>query len=180
MALKRIQKELQDLQRDPPAQCSAGPVGDDLFHWQATIMGPGDSPYQGGVFFLTIHFPTDYPFKPPKVRAELLYCGMSSRSSVNKAFLSNISNVCVFILQVAFTTKIYHPNINSNGSICLDILRSQWSPALTVSKVLLSICSLLCDPNPDDPLVPDIAHIYKNDKDKYNKLAKEWTQKYAM
>ena len=87
--------------RDPPAQCSAGPVGDDLFHWQATIMGPPESPYQGGVFFLTIHFPTDYPFKPPKV---------------------------------AFTTRIYHPNINSNGSICLDILRSQWSPALTISK----------------------------------------------
>ncbi|KAE8589996.1 hypothetical protein XENTR_v10017895 [Xenopus tropicalis] len=106
-----------------------------------------DSPYQGGVFFLTIHFPTDYPFKPPKV---------------------------------AFTTKIYHPNINSNGSICLDILRSQWSPALTVSKVLLSICSLLCDPNPDDPLVPDIAQIYKSDKEKYNRLAREWTQKYAM
>uniref|UniRef100_A0A7N5ZRP9 UBC core domain-containing protein n=1 Tax=Anabas testudineus TaxID=64144 RepID=A0A7N5ZRP9_ANATE len=137
--IKRVQQELQDLQRDPPAQCSAGP--------KCIICVQGDSPYQGGVFFLTIHFPTDYPFKPPKV---------------------------------AFTTKIYHPNINSNGSICLDILRSQWSPALTVSKVLLSICSLLCDPNPDDPLVPDIAHIYKNDKDKYNKLAKEWTQKYAM
>ncbi|RMB96865.1 hypothetical protein DUI87_26934 [Hirundo rustica rustica] len=133
MALKRIHKELNDLARDPPAQCSAGPVGDDMFHWQATIMGPNDSPYQGGVFFLTIHFPTDYPFKPPKV---------------------------------AFTTRIYHPNINSNGSICLDILRSQWSPALTISKVLLSICSLLCDPNPDDPLVPEIARIYKTDREK--------------
>ncbi|KAI5100737.1 ubiquitin-conjugating enzyme E2 D2 [Silurus meridionalis] len=134
MALKRIHKELHDLGRDPPAQCSAGPVGDDMFHWQATIMGPNDSPYQGGVFFLTIHFPTDYPFKPPKV---------------------------------AFTTRIYHPNINSNGSICLDILRSQWSPALTISKVLLSICSLLCDPNPDDPLVPEIARIYKTDREKH-------------
>ncbi|XP_066041182.1 ubiquitin-conjugating enzyme E2 D3, partial [Chamaea fasciata] len=147
MALKRINKELSDLARDPPAQCSAGPVGDDMFHWQATIMGPNDSPYQGGVFFLTIHFPTDYPFKPPKV---------------------------------AFTTRIYHPNINSNGSICLDILRSQWSPALTISKVLLSICSLLCDPNPDDPLVPEIARIYKTDRDKYNRISREWTQKYAM
>lgn len=147
MALKRIKKELEDLKRDPPAQCSAGPVNDDLFHWQATIMGPPDSPYQGGVFFLTIHFPTDYPFKPPKV---------------------------------AFTTRIYHPNINSNGSICLDILRSQWSPALTISKVLLSICSLLCDPNPDDPLVPEIARSYKTDREKYNELAREWTRKYAM
>jgi len=147
MALKRISKELVDLGKDPPANCSAGPVGDDLFHWQATIIGPPDSPYAGGVYFLNIHFPTDYPFKPPKVQ---------------------------------FTTKIYHPNINSNGSICLDILREQWSPALTISKVLLSICSLLTDPNPDDPLVPDIAHKYKTNRAKYEEEAREWTRRYAM
>ncbi|KAI1757682.1 ubiquitin-conjugating enzyme/RWD-like protein [Xylaria castorea] len=117
------------------------------FHWQATIMGPGDSPYSGGVFFLAIHFPTDYPFKPPKVN---------------------------------FTTRIYHPNINSNGSICLDILRDQWSPALTISKVLLSICSMLTDPNPDDPLVPEIAHVYKTDRSRYEATAREWTRKYAI
>lgn len=46
--------------------------------------------------------------------------------------------------------------------------------------MLLSICSLLCDPNPDDPLVPEIARIYKTDREKYNELAREWTRKYAM
>eukprot|EP01028_Stygiella_incarcerata_P014284 TRINITY_DN930_c0_g1_i2.p1 TRINITY_DN930_c0_g1~~TRINITY_DN930_c0_g1_i2.p1 ORF type:complete len:139 (+),score=26.25 TRINITY_DN930_c0_g1_i2:164-580(+) len=115
MALKRITKELNDLRQDPPANCSAGPDGDDMYKWRATIMGPSDSCFAGGVFFLSIEFPPDYPFKPPKVR---------------------------------FLTKIYHPNIASNGAICLDILREQWSPALTISKVLLSICSLLTDPNP--------------------------------
>ncbi|KAF2297411.1 hypothetical protein GH714_023233 [Hevea brasiliensis] len=132
MASKRINKELKDLQKDPPVSCSAGPAGDDIFHWQATIMGPADSPYAGGIFL------------------------------------------------VSFKTKVYHPNINSNGSICLDILKEQWSPALTVSKVLLSICSLLTDPNPDDPLVPEIAHVYKTDKAKYETTARSWTQKYAM
>ena len=146
MAQKRVQKELIDLQKDPPANCSAGPAGQDQFHWQATIVGPEDSPYSGGLFFLNINFPTDYPFRPPKC---------------------------------SFVTKIYHPNINANGAICLDILKDQWSPALTVSKVLLSISSLLTDANPDDPLVPEIAQIYKTNKPKFEATAKEWTKKYA-
>ena len=146
MALRRINKELLDLKNTPPDNCSAGPKGDDLFNWSATIIGPENSPFQGGIFNLSIYFPTDYPFKPPKMN---------------------------------FITKIYHPNISRKGEICLDILKDQWSPALTIDKILLSICSLLEDPNPDDPLVPDIATQYKNNRVAYDMTAREWTQYYA-
>ena len=125
MALRRIAKELKDLEKDPPSNISGGPISDsDLFHWKAIITGPSESPYQDGIFYLDIQFPQNYPYKPPKI---------------------------------CFITKIYHPNIDQNGNICLDILRDAWSPVLTVSRVLLSISSLLNDPNPDDPLRPDAA-----------------------
>ncbi|KAJ2865243.1 Ubiquitin-conjugating enzyme E2 2 [Coemansia aciculifera] len=143
---KRIQKELAEISLDPPSNCSAGPKGDTLYEWVSTIVGPGDSPYSGGVFFLDIHFPQEYPFKPPKI---------------------------------IFRTRIYHCNINSQGQICLDILKDNWSPALTISKVLLSICSLLTDANPHDPLVHSIAQQLLNNRAEHDRTAKEWTKRYA-
>jgi len=147
MAARRLQREYTEVKNDPPANCSAGPVNEaDFFNWEAVIFGPSDSPFAGGIFRLTIRFPSDYPFKPPIV---------------------------------TFKTKIYHPNINSAGGICLDILKGQWSPALSVSKVLLSILSLLTDANPNDPLMPDIARQFTNDRAAYDAAAKEWTRMYA-
>lgn len=145
---RRIVSELKTLQKNPPENCSAGPVNDtDIMHWSAQIMGPKDTPFEGGVFNLDINFGTDYPFKPPKVR---------------------------------FTTKIFHPNVSEDGSICLDILRQdQWSPALSIPKLLLSICSLLEDPNPDDPLRSDAAKLYKNDRPAYDSRVREYVTKHA-
>ena len=145
--MNRIQAEYKDVRSEPPENVSAGPIDENnLYIWEATILGPSNSPYAGGIFKLNILFPNDYPFKPPKIK---------------------------------FTTPIYHPNINKQGSICLDILTTNWSPVLSISKLLLSICSLLTDPNPNDPLDEEIAKLYIEDKSKYLINARNYTLKYA-
>ena len=143
---KRLQSEHKEMITNPPSNCSGGPINDDIFKWQATILGPKGTPYEGGIFYLRFDFTHDYPFKPPKVM---------------------------------FLTKIYHCNINSSGGICLDILKDNWSPALTISKVLLCICSLMDDPNPEDPLEPDIASLLKTDKATHDITARNSTLMYA-
>ena len=146
-SLKRIQKDLNELKLEPVTNCSAGPINENnLYDWEATIIGPTNSPYAGGIFNLKILFNDRYPFKPPKVK---------------------------------FITKIYHPNIDSIGNICLDILNTNWSPVISVTKLLLSISSLLTDPNPNDPLFKEAATLYLNDREKFNYKARAFTIRYA-
>lgn len=104
--------------------------------------------------------------------------------------------------KVRFITKIYHPNIDKLGRICLDILKGsrshfflvllemsrchhpifidKWSPALQIRTVLLSIQALLSAPNPDDPLANDVAELWKVNEVEAIRNAKDWTRTYAM
>ena len=144
MSVKRLNKELKEIQNEKMFETQI--IDDDIFNWESVIIGPVKTPYENGVFKVSIHFTDQYPFKPPKVK---------------------------------FLNKIFHPNINKYGSICLDILNKNWSPALTISKLLLSISSLLSDPNPDDPLDVKAAELYLTNREEFNKTAREYIVKYC-
>lgn len=147
MAAERIRKELTNITIDPPTNVSASLIDDNLFCWQGKIMGPINSPYEGGTFKLFIRFTDNYPNAPP------------------------------FII---FQTPIYHPNISTMGTICLNILRQNWQPIFTISHVLLCICALLCEPNPDDFMNEEAAIIFKNNREEFNRLACDSTMKHAI
>uniref|UniRef100_A0A803LTP9 UBC core domain-containing protein n=1 Tax=Chenopodium quinoa TaxID=63459 RepID=A0A803LTP9_CHEQI len=149
MAKQRMLNELCKSSTDENvSHCCYGPVDiHDPFRLQAIIIGPSDTPFDGGIFFLTIRIPHDYPFKPPKIK---------------------------------FRTKVFHPNVGSDGTIHVDILSNTWTPALTIEKLLLSICSFLPDPNHKKDSCSSVCDLYWNHRKRYNKIAREWTHKYAM
>ncbi|XP_042895252.1 uncharacterized protein [Parasteatoda tepidariorum] len=143
----RLRNELKSLHSDPPEGIEAVPLDEMCFHWQATISGPADSPYEGGTFFLYLQIPSSYPMKPPIVR---------------------------------FITKIFHPNVSRHGDIGIDSIHDNWSLILTISKILISIQSLLTDPYCHVCMEPEIGHLYQENKSTFDAIAKLWTMRFAM
>ena len=148
-ARNRLTRELYLLSTEPPPGVAAYLIEEDnMANLKAEITGPEGSPFENGVFFLSITIPQRYPFEPPRCR-----------------FLLESANI------------LYHPNIDSAGRICLDTLKSppagSWSPAVSLPSLLLTIRTLLSAPNGDDPLDVDIAKVFRRDPELWRREARQ-------
>lgn len=144
--MKRIQREILDLAKEDLGEIVLAPTDKSVYEWKATIPGPGGSPYAGGLFHLSISLPNDY--------RELADHTMPGRLTSKMNFIIAFSAP-----KVVFTTPLYHPNVSPHGQICVDVLKNAWSPALSLYKVMLSLSSLLTDPNPSKELLSNIIHV---------------------
>ncbi|OIR58252.1 MAG: ubiquitin-conjugating enzyme E2 [Amphiamblys sp. WSBS2006] len=148
--LKRINKEIKNIQKEPTSLVSITLVGEErqassisivqeeennLFKWKATMKGPEGTPFEGGIFVLDVALLNDYPFRPPTIK---------------------------------FRSEMFHPNIYGDGRISLDILEEEWSPSLSVLPTLLCIQAILNDPNMGYPVANTEADkLFRTDKEEY-------------
>jgi len=154
-----------------------------FFLFNRPCLPPPPSFHAGGTYRLELFLPEDYPMAAPKVRCVCVWRRERERGEQRKkrsrCITSQLPPPTPFSLQVRFLTRIYHPNIDRLGRICLDILKDKWSPALQIRTVLLSIQALLSAPNPDDPLDEAVARQWREDEAGAVATAREWAQLYA-
>ncbi|KAF7186219.1 Ubiquitin-conjugating enzyme E2-18 kDa [Pseudocercospora fuligena] len=153
VAAKRLFQEYKALSVDPPDGITAGPVNEeDLFVWEALIQGPEGTPFEGGVFPAELKFPRDYPLMPPTMK---------------------------------FLCDMWHPNVYPNGVVCISILHppgddpnhyeqasERWSPIQSVEKILISVMSMIAEPNDESPANVDAARQWRERRKEYEARVK--------
>jgi len=150
-AVKVILKNREIFEKDPVDGVSIGFNDDNIFKWDITIIGPKDSPYEGGLFKAQMIFPNNYPLSPPEFKF------------INNIFHPNIYEngiVCISILH-APGEDIYNEQETAD---------MRWRPVHTASSIILSIISLLSSPNDESPANVDAAKIWRDDNDKFQEL----------
>ncbi|KAM8934119.1 ubiquitin-conjugating enzyme E2 G2 [Pelodytes ibericus] len=149
---------ISELTLNPPEGIVAGPINEEnFFEWEALIMGPEDTCFECGVFPAILSFPLDYPLSPPKMR---------------------------------FTCEMFHPNIYPDGRVCISILHApgddpmgyessaeRWSPVQSVEKILLSVVSMLAEPNDESGANVDASKMWREDREQFNNIARQTVQK---
>mmetsp|Transcript_21849 Transcript_21849/g.31713 ORF Transcript_21849/g.31713 Transcript_21849/m.31713 type:complete len:168 (-) Transcript_21849:288-791(-) len=158
-AAELLRRQLHELNRNPPEGVSVGLANDDnLFVWELLIVGPPDTLYEGGFFKCSLTFPQDFPNMPPKM---------------------------------VFTSEIWHPNVYENGEVCISILHppgedkfnqqetaiERWRPILGVEAIIMSVISMLSDPNDESPANIDAAVMWRNDRREFKRRVRQVVRK---
>ena len=157
-AIARLRNELRELTQNEDSGFSVGLKNDNWFEWSVSFPGPDDTPYEGGFYLAKLKFPNDYPNSPP---------------------------------EMYFETEMWHPNLFADGKVCISILHppgddifnpletsaERWRPVLGVEAILLSVMSLLNDPNLDSPANIDAAVQFREDKQGYTRRVRRLAQK---
>mmetsp|Transcript_10524 Transcript_10524/g.16000 ORF Transcript_10524/g.16000 Transcript_10524/m.16000 type:complete len:168 (-) Transcript_10524:117-620(-) len=154
-ATELLRRQLLELSRNPPEGVSVG-LGDDdnIFNWKLMIIGPSDTPYEGGFFSAKLEFPQDFPNSPPVM---------------------------------TFITQMWHPNVYDDGKVCISILHppgedkfneletaeERWRPILSVEAIIVSVVSMLSDPNDESPANIDAAVMWRNDRKEFKRRVRE-------
>jgi len=144
-----LRRQLMEFSKQANDGFSAGLVGDDIFNWEVIVIGPPETLYEGGYFKANLKFPKEYPMKPPKMK---------------------------------FISKIWHPNVHDNGEVCISILHDpgddkygyekaseRWLPVHTVETILVSVISMLADPNDESPANIDAAKMWRENRKEFKK-----------
>ncbi|KAI1812669.1 ubiquitin-conjugating enzyme/RWD-like protein [Poronia punctata] len=153
-AHRRLLNEYKALSTNPPDGITAGPVNEtDMFVWEALIQGPEGTPFEGGIFPAELKFPKDYPLAPPTM---------------------------------TFLGEIFHPNVYANGVVCISILHppgedpnqyehasERWSPIQSVEKILISVMSMLAEPNDESPANVEAAKMWREDRAQYEQRVRD-------
>mmetsp|Transcript_30018 Transcript_30018/g.64854 ORF Transcript_30018/g.64854 Transcript_30018/m.64854 type:complete len:167 (+) Transcript_30018:243-743(+) len=159
VARELLKRELIELMKSDDSGFSVGLEDDsDFFKWRVLFEGPPDSLYEGGIFSAILTFPQDFPNNPAEMR---------------------------------FETEMWHPNIYPDGRVCISILHppgtdqfneqesadERWRPILGVHSILISVVSMLMEPNLDSPANIAAAVQMKNDMDGWKKKVRQLTRK---
>ncbi|KAJ3086162.1 Ubiquitin-conjugating enzyme E2 G2, partial [Quaeritorhiza haematococci] len=153
-ALKRLMTEYRELTVNAPEGITAGPkTEDNFFEWEAFIAGPEGTPYEDGIFSAVLTFPKDYPLSPPVMK---------------------------------FTCPMFHPNVYPDGTVCISILHppgddpnmyehasERWSPVQSVEKILLSVVSMLAEPNDESGANVEASKMWRTDRAKFDQIVRE-------
>ena len=144
---QRLNREIKRLVENPPEGIICYTTDSDQLNFLSiSVIGPHGSPYEGSIFELELEIPDRYPFVPPRLK---------------------------------FVTPVYHPNIDTQGRICMDLLKMPpnggWKPTISLENLIVAVQSLLGNPNPDDPLMVEIAEEYRFNKKEFERKARKLT-----